>query len=154
MAVPLQKLTPKANASISDVGTIDSLVQSFGPYITGLECSQLQLLCALLQSNHRHACLRSNIVPLHTGTQLEDEDVVAKDVKNIDGRVVSPLATAEPCLRCTVGYHSWEGDNMLNTTIFSQQFEHANVCCSTTSMRAMHHTALMELTRYHASLLR
>lgn len=35
LALPLQKLTPKANASIQDVGTIDSLVQSFGPYITG-----------------------------------------------------------------------------------------------------------------------
>ena len=36
MVAPLQKLTPKANATIKDIGSIDSLVQSFGPYITGL----------------------------------------------------------------------------------------------------------------------
>ena len=36
LVAPLQKLTPKANATIKDVGTIDSLVQSFGPYITGM----------------------------------------------------------------------------------------------------------------------
>ncbi len=35
LVAPLQKLTPKANATIKDVGTIESLVQSFGPYITG-----------------------------------------------------------------------------------------------------------------------
>ena len=36
MVAPLQKLTPKANATIKDIGSIDSLVQSFGPYITGM----------------------------------------------------------------------------------------------------------------------
>ena len=35
LVAPLQKLTPKANATIKDVGNIESLVQSFGPYITG-----------------------------------------------------------------------------------------------------------------------
>ncbi|KAL0039546.1 hypothetical protein WJX77_001545 [Trebouxia sp. C0004] len=54
LVAPLQKLTPKANATIKDVGTIESLVQSFGPYITG--------------------------------TNLEDEDVLAKNVMDINGR--------------------------------------------------------------------
>ena len=40
LVAPLQKLTPKANATIKDVGTIDSLVQSFGPYITGMVFAQ------------------------------------------------------------------------------------------------------------------
>lgn len=38
LVAPLQKLTPKANATIKDIGSIDSLVQSFGPYITGMFC--------------------------------------------------------------------------------------------------------------------
>lgn len=42
MVAPLQKLTPKANATIKDVGTIDSLVQSFGPYITGMCFSTIE----------------------------------------------------------------------------------------------------------------
>ncbi|KAL3143372.1 hypothetical protein ABBQ38_002202 [Trebouxia sp. C0009 RCD-2024] len=54
MVAPLQKLTPKANATIKDIGSIDSLVQSFGPYITG--------------------------------TNLEDEDVISKDILDVDGR--------------------------------------------------------------------
>ena len=45
MVAPLQKLTPKANATIKDVGTIDSLVQSFGPYITGMSLSAVGALC-------------------------------------------------------------------------------------------------------------
>ncbi|KAA6424055.1 MAG: psbP domain-containing chloroplastic-like [Trebouxia sp. A1-2] len=49
LVAPLQKLTPKANATIKDIGTIESLVQSFG-------------------------------------TNLEDEDVLAKNVMDINGR--------------------------------------------------------------------
>lgn len=89
LALPLQKLTPKANASIQDVGTIDSLVQSFGPYITGeLTVANNKLVRATTE-------LTSNVYLFFlSGTQLEDEDVLAKDVKNVDGRVVSLLVVA------------------------------------------------------------
>eukprot|EP00884_Botryococcus_braunii_P009120 jgi/Botrbrau1/18209/Bobra.53_1s0068.1 len=32
---PLRKLTPKANARLDDIGTVDGIIESLGPYITG-----------------------------------------------------------------------------------------------------------------------
>ena len=88
MVAPLQKLTPKANATIKDIGSIDSLVQSFGPYITGMffpiaaynpyqsldlcvcTCSQgcydhhAVLLKMLLWSEGLSACLQAQILKM------------------------------------------------------------------------------------------
>ena len=104
MVAPLQKLTPQANATIKDIGSIDSLVQSFGPYITGMFSSLLLIilvtgpdaLCVCTNKQRCNRCRHIVMFSLHgdalmatrlpTGTNLEDEDVVAKEVLNVDGR--------------------------------------------------------------------
>ena len=40
IAGPLDKLTPKANAKLSDIGTPEQLIYSVGPYITGFDPPQ------------------------------------------------------------------------------------------------------------------
>ena len=124
MVAPLQKLTPKANATIKDIGSIDSLVQSFGPYITGIiflntlhihlscqwpcfhpliaatskcddqwctmlcvmQCSACVGYCGELVAKIKWTQTWFQAAYYPTGTNLEDEDVVAKDVLDVDGR--------------------------------------------------------------------
>lgn len=43
---PLRKLTPKVNARLDDIGTVDGIIESLGPYITGAHfCNALRNRC-------------------------------------------------------------------------------------------------------------
>ena len=148
LVAPLQKLTPKANATIKDIGTIESLVQSFGPYITGTssghmchdycvfdKCIAWNVAGLFVGMAMRLICCRymTKQSCLWTGTNLEDEDVLAKNVMDINGRTVMPFHSL--CVTNQMAFVT--GHCVLPWSHCSLASKHARRCCRVCKHMAM-----------------